>query len=166
MRSINKKRKNKKTVNDTVRDTKTKPEPNHGQSWWQKIDFECVAKSSLNFIREIHGLPRVRYVKNPIHKPINLWLTYPHLRMEKFPEGSVEIVQFIQNRNRNNQPFTSNDIVKGTENIISNIISGLPLAISQKFKNHDIDAIEKLIENLLEKRILTNDIQSSEYTSR
>ena len=116
-----------------TKDQKVKKE----KSWWSNLSLELITKSSLNFLRDLHGLPRVRWVpfakkshsrklkhynvmrviridlyfryveRSSVQKklPIELWLTHPRLRVEKFPPGSLEVVNFI--RNKNEDSFTS-----------------------------------------------------------
>ena len=31
------------------------------KSWWSNLSLELITKSSLNFLRDLHGLPRVRF---------------------------------------------------------------------------------------------------------
>ena len=43
-----------------------------------------------------------RYVeRSSVQKklPIELWLTHPRLRVEKFPPGSLDVVNFIRDKN-------------------------------------------------------------------
>ena len=61
-----------------------------------------------NVLRVVRIELYFRYVeRSSVQKklPIELWLTHPRLRVEKFPPGSLEVVNFI--RNKNEDSFTS-----------------------------------------------------------
>ena len=48
-----------------------------------------------------------RYVeRSSVQKklPIELWLTHPRLRVEKFPPGSLDVVNFIRDKNEDSLP--------------------------------------------------------------
>jgi len=124
------------------------------KSWWSNLSLELITKSSLNFLRDLHGLPRVRYVeRSSVQKklPIELWLTHPRLRVEKFPPGSLDVVNFIRNKNEKNETFTLEELYEA-------IYPSLP-------SREAMENVTKMLKMMLKKGLLTDDPVSSELST-
>ena len=97
------------------------------------MDLEVLAKSSLNAIRELNGLPRVRYVeKQP--ETTNLWLMNDPFVIEKLPAGSVDVVNYVKANNQAGSSFN-----------LKQMVSQLKKNSTVKTEDVAINIIEKLI---------------------
>ena len=97
------------------------------------MDLEVLAKSSLNAIRELNGLPRVRYVeKQP--ETTNLWLMNDPFVIEKLPAGSVDVVNYVKANNQSGSSFN-----------LKQMVSQLKKNSTVKTEDVAINIIEKLI---------------------
>ena len=98
------------------------------------MNMEVLAKSSLNVIRDLNGLPRVRYVeKQP--EMTNLWLMNDPFLVEKLPAGSVDVVNFVHSRNQRGEEFT-----------LKKMVAELKKTSVVKSEDRAVAIVEKLID--------------------
>ena len=112
------------------------------------MDLEVLAKSSLNAIRELNGLPRVRYVeKQP--ETTNLWLMNDPFVIEKLPAGSVDVVNYVKAINQAGSSFN-----------LKQMVSELKKGSKVKSEDAAINIIEKLIGRVFIFRIEVQNVYS------
>lgn len=101
---------------------------------WDKMDVEILAKSSLNAIRALNGLPRIRYVeKQP--EMTNLWLMNDPFIVEKLPAGSVDVVNFVRDKNSTSSAFS-----------LDKMVTELRKSSTRMTKDRAVAIIDKLVE--------------------
>jgi len=101
---------------------------------WDKMDVEVLAKSSLNAIRALNGLPRIRYVeKQP--EMTNLWLMNDPFIVEKLPAGSVDVVNFVRDKNATSSALS-----------LKKLVTELKKGSARMTESRAVAIIEKLVE--------------------